>query len=49
MQDTLTHQNERLNHKINNQLIHSSKEWLKTRNPNFTYLEKGLTEALAGR
>jgi len=41
MQDTLTHQNERSNHKINNQLIHSSKEWLETRNPNFPYLEEG--------
>jgi len=40
MQDILTHQNERSNHKINNQLIHSSKR-LETRNPNFPYLEKG--------
>jgi len=37
MQDILTHQNERSNHTINNQLKHSPKQ-LETRNPNLPYL-----------
>jgi len=47
MQSILTHQNVGLIHTINNQLKNRPKQ-LKTGNPNFPYLEKGLKELRHG-
>jgi len=47
MQGILTHQNKGLIHTINNQLKNRPKQ-LRTGNPNFPYLEKGLIELRHG-